>query len=194
RPDRSTPGQRAPASRLLGRPVSKGRPKRGRSEWERARRASPTSSSSTTRPGEDNPISALRAARGTVGEGAAPVDSTAPPAEARPEAAGAGVDGFVPLTLEEARALMTGALAEVDRSALLAERAEAEAQLRAAEATLGNPPAATESRPGEERGPAGPNSDDVDQISDGSTARLDVAELRRAAACARAADDVLARG
>jgi len=37
---------------------------------------------------------------------------------------------------------MTEAFTDVDRSALLAERAEAEAQLRAAEATLGIPPPA----------------------------------------------------
>src|SRR5439155_1084213 len=94
-----------------------------------------------------------------------------------------------------------GGHAAVDQAAgaridpLLAERAEAEAQLRAAEATLGIPPPAVAGddrrATSEEPGPASPNSDDVD--SDGVADRLDVAELRRAAARARAADDVLAR-
>src|SRR2546430_441874 len=102
------PGAQGKGGHRLGGRVSRGGRKGGRWEWEGARRASPPSSSSTPRPGAD-PISPLRAARGTVGEGAAPVDSTAPPAQARSDAAGDGdgAEGFVPLTLEEARALMT---------------------------------------------------------------------------------------
>ena len=46
-------------------------------------------------------------------------------------------EGFVPLTEDEARALMTEAITGIDRALLLAERAEAEAQMRAADATLG---------------------------------------------------------
>src|SRR5258706_158548 len=129
-----------------GRPTPRSRPRRpagGR------RRRWPTSSSSSTRPGAENPISPPRAARGTVGEGATPVDSTPAAATASPDGAGEALEGFVPLTLEEAQALMTEALTGIDRSALLAERAEAEAQLRAAEATLGISAAAA-SGPGSE--------------------------------------------
>jgi hypothetical protein len=86
---------------------------------------------------------------------------------------------------------MTEALTDVDRNSLLAERAEAEAQLRAAEATLGNVNGRTAS--GEERGVATPNGDDMDQIAGQEAPELDVAALRRAAAGARAADEVLAR-
>ena len=42
------------------------------------------------------------------------------------------------MSVEEARALMAETGTDLDRDMLLAERAEAEAQLRAAEATLGD--------------------------------------------------------
>ena len=89
---------------------------------------------------------------------------------------------------------MTEALTGVDRDALLAERAEAEAQLRAAEATLGLGPAQANGRSaaGEEPDTAAQNQEGMDgDPTAGPT--LDVAELRRAAARARAADDLLAR-
>jgi hypothetical protein len=90
---------------------------------------------------------------------------------------------------------MTEALSGVDRETLLAERAEAEAQLRAAEATLGN--AAPENNGGggaeEEPGKGAQNSHTVDGEEAAASHSLDVAELRRAAAMARAADDALAR-
>jgi SWI/SNF-related matrix-associated actin-dependent regulator 1 of chromatin subfamily A len=97
------------------------------------------------------------------------------------------------MSVDEARAMMTEALTGLDRDALLAERAEAEAQLRAAEATLGitstapNGDAAAEQEPDE----AAQKTQDVD-APDGA-ATLDVEELRRAAAAARTADDELAR-
>ncbi|MDQ1517979.1 MAG: hypothetical protein QOE80_3809, partial [Actinomycetota bacterium] len=110
--------------------------------------------------------------------------------------------------MEEAQALMTEALTGIDRNSLLAERAEAEAQLRAAEATLGiappaspvpgpppTPPAATANgrgTTGEDLGVPAPNSDGMDQIADGAPG-LDVAALRQAAVDARVADDALAR-
>jgi len=128
----------------------------------------------------EDPASPARAARGTVGEAPAAVDSA---------------EGFVPLTVEEARALMTEALTGIDRDALLAERAEAEAQLRAAEATLGNTPSVTNGRGGAEQEPgkSAQNHQEVDGEHADAEASLDVAELRRAATSARAADDVLAR-
>jgi hypothetical protein len=104
--------------------------------------------------------------------------------------------------------MMTEALTGIDRSTLLAERAEAEAQLRAAEATLGITPAAANGGPAgkEEPDEAAQKSPGVAGAfeavaADGSEAdgpaadgpELDVAALRRAAASARAADDVLAR-
>jgi len=99
---------------------------------------------------------------------------------------------------------MTDAIAGVDRSTLLAERAEAEAQLRAAEATLGITAPAANGRPGsKEADQAAQTSSAVEaevveaavvDASDAETGpELDIAELRRAAALARAADDVLAR-
>jgi hypothetical protein len=95
----------------------------------------------------------------------------------------------VPLTVEEARALMTEALTDVDRSALLAERAEAEAQLRAAEATLGAPPpVATNGRAGSEQDST--HDGEEAAATDGS---LDAEALRQAATAARVADDALAR-
>jgi hypothetical protein len=134
------------------------------------------------------------------------LDSTAPPET--PE-------GFVPLPEDEARALMTEALTGIDRSTLLAERAEAEAQMRAAEATLGLTPPAANGRPApkEERDEAAQKSPPVEadvveavvvatgpefdvpelDVPELDVPELDVPELRRAAASARAADDVLAR-
>ncbi|MDQ1507620.1 MAG: hypothetical protein QOD57_5347 [Actinomycetota bacterium] len=103
---------------------------------------------------------------------------------------------------------MTEALTGIDRDSLLAERAEAEAQLRAAEATLGIPPPASpvpgplptppgaigngRGATGEDPGAPAPNSDGMDQIADAAPG-LDVGALRQAAARARAADDALAR-
>jgi hypothetical protein len=93
---------------------------------------------------------------------------------------------------------MTEALtADVDRNALLAERAEAEAQLRAAQATLGAPPSGNgrgDPAGGAEQEPDEPaqNRKDVD-TRHGVDAELDVEALRRAAGLARAADDDLAR-
>ena len=111
-----------------------------------------------------------------------------------PETLGDGA--FLPLTVEEARALITEAPAEADRDALLAERAEAEAQLRAAEATLGSTaPGAAGNGQGdgeqEREEPAqNPHHVDVREEVDGW---LDIHALREAAAAARAADDELAR-
>jgi hypothetical protein len=103
--------------------------------------------------------------------------------------------------VEEALALMTGeAATDVDRDALLAERAEAEAQLRAAEATLGI--SGTEIPDRGDNGHTG-NEQEPDEatqkplVMDGNQVAevpaLDVDELRRAAAAARKADDELAR-
>jgi fused signal recognition particle receptor len=100
---------------------------------------------------------------------------------------------FTPMSVEEARALMTEALTDLDRDTLLAERAEAEAQLRAAEATLGIPPATPngEAAAEQESDEAAQKTHDVDLPK--AAATLDVEELRRAATVARAADDALAR-
>ncbi|HEV7864279.1 MAG TPA: hypothetical protein VGR20_16345 [Acidimicrobiia bacterium] len=96
--------------------------------------------------------------------------------------------------MEEARALMTEALTGIDRDSLLAERAEAEAQLRAAEATLGNPPPANGRGAAEqEAGRAAENPEAVDNKPVQNVRTLDVDALRRAAGTARAADDELAR-
>ena len=76
---------------------------------------------------------------------------------------------------------MSEDLAGVDRDALLAERAEAEAQLRAAEATLE-----------QEREEPTQKTLNV-EVQDGSAEALDLEALRTAAAQARAADDQLAR-
>jgi hypothetical protein len=100
--------------------------------------------------------------------------------------------------VEEAEALMTE-LTGVDRGALLAERAEAEAQLRAAEATLGIPPPATNGQAGAQEeepdavDPGGqtPASEGTEPAVAGSSLDFDV--LRRAADAAREADDELAR-
>jgi len=80
---------------------------------------------------------------------------------------------------------MNEAMAGVDRETLLAERAEADAQVRAAEATLGIPN-------GQEPDEPVQNRKDVD-TRDGVDAGFDVEALRRAANLARAADDALAR-
>jgi hypothetical protein len=72
-------------------------------------------------------------------------------------------------------------LTGVDRDALLAERAEAEAQLRAAQATL-------------EQEREEPTQKPLNvEVQDGSAEALDLEALRMAAAQARAADDELAR-
>jgi hypothetical protein len=94
---------------------------------------------------------------------------------------GETAEGFTPLSLEEALALVSEDLAGVDRDALLAERAEAEAQLRAAEATL-------------EQEREEPTQKPLNvEVQDGSAEALDREALRLAAAQARAADDELAR-
>ncbi|MEW6472756.1 MAG: hypothetical protein AB1679_10830, partial [Actinomycetota bacterium] len=108
---------------------------------------------------------------------------------------GETAEGFTPLSLEEARALMSEALTGVDRDALLAERAEAEAQLRAAEATLGiSSPDSNGSggdEPEQEREEPAQNPHHV-EVEDEPVVELDVAALREAAARARLADDELA--
>ncbi len=95
--------------------------------------------------------------------------------------------------MEEARTLIE-AVPEVDRDSLLAERAEAEAQLRAAEATLGIPPPASNGESDGEQEPKEPaqKPHDVDVKQEGN-GLLDVEALRWAATVARAADDALAR-
>jgi hypothetical protein len=96
------------------------------------------------------------------------------------------------MSIEEARAV-ADAVTGLDRDTLLAERAEAEAQLRAAEATLGITPTAPngETAPEQEPDEATQKTQDVD-APDGALT-LDVEELRQAAAAARAADDELAQ-
>jgi hypothetical protein len=96
------------------------------------------------------------------------------------------------MSVEEARAV-ADAVSGLDRSTLLAERAEAEAQLRAAEATLGIPPAASngETAPEQEPDEATQKTQDVN-APDGALT-LQVEELRQAATAARAADDELAQ-
>ena len=110
-----------------------------------------------------------------------------------PANVGDTAEAFTPLSVDEAKALMTEALTGLDRDALLAERAEAEAQLRAAEATLGVTPTAANGEAAAEQEPdeAAQNTQDVDTPN--GTTTLDVEELRRAATAARAADDALAR-
>jgi len=110
-----------------------------------------------------------------------------------PAKVGEPADSFTPLSIEEAQALMSEALTGLDRSTLLAERAEAEAQVRAAQATLGISPTALNGDGPLEQEPdeAVQNTLDVDAPNGAST--LDVAALRRAAATARIADDALAR-
>ena len=99
-------------------------------------------------------------------------------------------DGFTPMPIEEARAVAE-AVTGLDRDTLLAERAEAEAQLRAAEATL----AATSAANGEtasEQEPDEPAQKTQDVDAPNGAVTLHVEELRDAAAAARAADDELA--
>jgi hypothetical protein len=102
------------------------------------------------------------------------------------------------MSVEEARALVTDEVTALDRATLLAERAEAEAQLRAAEATLGIPPAGSNGDAGtspeaseQEPDEAAQKTQDVDAPNEAAT--LDVEELRAAAAAARTADDELAK-
>ena len=86
----------------------------------------------------------------TVGDGTAPVDPAAEgvpdattkedgrrAAQARLEEATRALGGRVPLPLPEARDWSERPLPEIDRDALLAERAESQAELVAARATLG---------------------------------------------------------
>ena len=96
------------------------------------------------------------------------------------------------MSIEEARAV-ADAVTGLDRDTLLAERAEAEAQMRAAEATLGITSTAPngETAPEQEPDEATQKTQDVD-APDGALT-LDVEELRQAAAAARAADDELAQ-
>jgi hypothetical protein len=110
-----------------------------------------------------------------------------------PAKVGETADSFTPLSVEEAQALMSEALTGLDRDTLLAERAEAEAQVRAAQATLGiEPPAPNgDGPPEQEPDEAVQNTLGVDAPNGAST--LDIAALRRAAAAARIADDALAR-
>jgi hypothetical protein len=110
-----------------------------------------------------------------------------------PAKVGETAGSFTPLSVEEARELMTEALTGLDRDTLLAERAEAEAQLKAAQATLGLRPTAPngDGAPEQEPDEAAQNTLDVD-APDGATTH-DVVELRRAATAARTADDALAQ-
>ena len=75
---------------------------------------------------------------------------------------------------------MTEALTGVDRETLLAERAEAEAQLRAAEATLGKAPVNNgRSAAEEEPGKGAQNFPTVDGEEEAASHSLDVAEVGR---------------
>ena len=107
---------------------------------------------------------------------------------------GESEDEFTPLSVEEARALMNQSLTDVDRDALLAERAEAEAQLRAAEATLGGPPSNGSGGSGaeQEREEPAQKPHNVD-VWNGSVVELDVEALHAAAARARLADEAVAQ-
>jgi hypothetical protein len=113
------------------------------------------------------------AAGGTVGDGTA--------------------GGFTPLSLEQAQALMSEALTGIDRDTLLAERAEAEAQLRAAEATLSvadsDPNGHTDDK--QEREDSTQKPHNVEERGSPEP-EFDVGALRAAAARARQADDELA--
>jgi hypothetical protein len=102
-------------------------------------------------------------------------------------------ESFTPLSVEEAQALMTDSLTGLDRNTLLAERAEAEAQLRAAEATLGIAPTAPNGEEAAEQEQDGAVQNTLDVDSANGAVTLDVLELRRAATAARSADDALAR-
>ena len=89
---------------------------------------------------------------------------------------------------------MTEALTGLDRDDLLAERAEAEAQLRAAEATLGIPPPPPNGQGGKTQEPDHPakKSDEVNTQQAQAGPQVDAVELRSAAAACLAADDELA--
>jgi hypothetical protein len=89
---------------------------------------------------------------------------------------------------------MTEALTGLDRDDLLAERAEAEAQLRAAEATLGIPPPPPNGQGGKTQEPDHPakKSDEVNTQQAEAGPQVDPVELRSAAAACLAADDGLA--
>ena len=136
-----------------------------------------------------------------------------PETTSTPANVGEADGAFTPMAVEEARALMTDEVTGLDRDTLLAERAEAEAQLRAAEATLGvattgsngeAAPAqekaqekaqqgaqeAVRAAPEQEPDEAAQKTQDVDAPN--KVATPDVEELRAAAAAARAADDELA--
>ncbi|HYH51895.1 MAG TPA: hypothetical protein VEG38_20305 [Acidimicrobiia bacterium] len=106
---------------------------------------------------------------------------------------GESEDGFTPLSVEEALALVNEATG-VDRAALLAERAEAEAQLRAAEATLGVPPVNGNGsgKAEQEREEPAQKPHNV-EVQNGSVAELDVEALQAAAARALQADDAVAQ-
>jgi hypothetical protein len=81
----------------------------------------------------------------------------------------------------------------VDRDALLAERAEAEAQLQAAEATLGNSPTNTNGITDDKQERKEPVQKPLNvEVQDDPVEELDVAALQQAAARARLADDELA--
>jgi hypothetical protein len=89
---------------------------------------------------------------------------------------------------------MTGALTGLDRDALLAERAEAEAQLRAAEATLGIPPPPPTVQVPETQETDHPakKSDEVNVQQAEAGPQVDWVELRAAAAACFDADEELA--
>ena len=89
---------------------------------------------------------------------------------------------------------MTEALTGLDRDDLLAERAEAEAQLRAAEATLGIPPTPPNRHGAKTQEPDHPakKSDEVNAQQAEAGPQIDLAELRSAAAACLVADDELA--
>ena len=90
---------------------------------------------------------------------------------------------------------MTAALTGLDRDALLAERAEAQAQLRAAEATLGIPPPPPNGHGRTTQEPDHPakKSDEVNTRQAEAGPQVDAVELRSAAAACLEADEELAR-
>jgi hypothetical protein len=96
------------------------------------------------------------------------------------------------MSIEEARAV-ADAVTGLDRDTLLAERAEAEAQMRAAEATLGITPTAQNGETAHEQEPDEATQKTQDVNAPDGALTLDVEELRQAAAAARAADDELAQ-
>jgi hypothetical protein len=90
---------------------------------------------------------------------------------------------------------MTEGLTGLDREALLAERAEAEAQLRAAEATLGIPPPPPNGHADKTQEPDHPakKSDEVNAQQAEAGPQVDGVELQAAAAACSDADEELAR-